>query len=197
MAEETRTRILDACATVLAKGVSELSVPAVAREAGVSVPTVYRHFSDKKKLLHETALRLRKRLDLKGFPESLEELPAALEREFERGGSSSAKARAALTNELLVAVRREPRVRKSRVRAVERMLADALHGRPRSERKQLVWMITVLCSSWTQRGFEQLLGASPRQAAEVVSATIARLLGRDSLSTATARSDTDPESDGG
>ena len=41
-AEATHDPILEGVVRTIAKGVSELSVPAVAREAGVSVATVYR-----------------------------------------------------------------------------------------------------------------------------------------------------------
>src|SRR5213593_3837274 len=50
-AEETRARILDATVPVMARGIASLSVPAVAREAGVSIPTVYRHFGTKADLV--------------------------------------------------------------------------------------------------------------------------------------------------
>src|SRR6266566_9846399 len=50
-AEETRTRILDATVRVMARGLAVLSIPDVAREAGVSIPTVYRHFRTKPDLL--------------------------------------------------------------------------------------------------------------------------------------------------
>lgn len=49
--EETRGRILDAALRVMADGFASVSIPAVAREAGVSVPTVYRHFATKQELL--------------------------------------------------------------------------------------------------------------------------------------------------
>jgi AcrR family transcriptional regulator len=49
-AEETRRRILDATVRVIAGGLASASIPAVAREAGVSVPTVYRHFGSKEEL---------------------------------------------------------------------------------------------------------------------------------------------------
>ena len=48
-ADETRARILDATVRVMARGLASLSIPAVAREAGVSVPTVYRHFATKRR----------------------------------------------------------------------------------------------------------------------------------------------------
>src|SRR5436305_14639358 len=50
-AEETRERILDATGRVMAEGLAFVSIPQVAREAGVSVPTVYRHFATKNELL--------------------------------------------------------------------------------------------------------------------------------------------------
>ena len=50
-AEATRARILDATIRVIARGLANVSIPAVAREAGVSVPTIYRHFGTKDDLL--------------------------------------------------------------------------------------------------------------------------------------------------
>lgn len=49
--EGTRRKILDSVVVVLAGGAAELTVPAVAEEAGVSIPTVYRHFGNKQGLL--------------------------------------------------------------------------------------------------------------------------------------------------
>jgi AcrR family transcriptional regulator len=50
-AAQTRALILDGLVRVLARGVGELSIPAVANEAGVSVRTVYRNFPTKRDLL--------------------------------------------------------------------------------------------------------------------------------------------------
>src|SRR5579863_7445713 len=49
--QQTRERILEGLIKVMANGIAELSIPAVAREAGVSVPTVYRYFRTKKELV--------------------------------------------------------------------------------------------------------------------------------------------------
>jgi AcrR family transcriptional regulator len=73
MAAHTRARILDACAALLARG--ELTVPAVARAANVSVPTVYRHFSDKQALVRATARHVRARVE-KLLHAALRDLPA-------------------------------------------------------------------------------------------------------------------------
>jgi len=50
-ADQTRGRILDAVVQVMAGGIASLSIPDVAREAGVAVPTVYYHFRTKDDLL--------------------------------------------------------------------------------------------------------------------------------------------------
>jgi len=52
-AAATHDRILEGLVRTMAEGVSELSIPAVAREADVSVATVYRHFPTKEALLQE------------------------------------------------------------------------------------------------------------------------------------------------
>src|SRR4051812_18099760 len=84
MADETRVRILDACVAILARGVAELSIPAVAREAGVSVPTVYRNFADKRALVSETVLYLKHKRGVFGFPATLAALPDHVREQFER-----------------------------------------------------------------------------------------------------------------
>ena len=49
---QTRTRILDGLVQVMARnGIAELSIPLVAREAGVSIPSIYRHFPTKRDLI--------------------------------------------------------------------------------------------------------------------------------------------------
>lgn len=70
-AEATRTRILDATLRVMAGGQAQVSIPAVAVEAGVSVPTVYRHFPSKAELLAALHPHLAGRAGL----ERLEDMP--------------------------------------------------------------------------------------------------------------------------
>src|SRR5260221_14354856 len=72
-AVRTRDGILDALVRVLARGVAELSIPAVAREAGVSVRTVYRNFPTKRDLTAALDSHLDKRIgfSLSPFPGDL------------------------------------------------------------------------------------------------------------------------------
>lgn len=178
MAEETRTRILAACVEILGRGVGELSIPAVAREAGVSVPTVYRNFPDKKTLVRETAAYLRTLRRPEGVPRDLADVPEVMRREFERAASLSETVRAAIASEPILATRRAPTARAERMRATEVMLADVLRGKSAEERRNAIAMTAVLCSTWTLRGFTEIVGASPREAADVATWALGRILGQ-------------------
>src|SRR5262245_18044833 len=51
-AAQTRERILDGLVQVLARnGIAELSIPLIAKEARVSIPSVYRYFPTKRDLI--------------------------------------------------------------------------------------------------------------------------------------------------
>ena len=83
-AAQTREAILDALVRVLARGVAELSIPAVAREAGISIRTVYRNFPTKRDLLAalDTHLDARIGYSLSPFPRDLDDLAAHVRRYF-------------------------------------------------------------------------------------------------------------------
>ncbi len=179
MADQTRVRILEACVRIVARGVAELSIPAVAREAGVSVPTVYRHFADKRTLFEETALHLRRLRGPYHPAESVEELPATIREQFALAGSMSEVVRAALASEPIMAVRRESGEGARRVAHMETLLAGELRALSPEDRRRAATVIAVLCSSMTLRTFMELPGQSPAQAAETVIWTIGRLLGRE------------------
>jgi AcrR family transcriptional regulator len=179
MADQTRVRILDACVRILARGVAELSIPAVAREAGVSVPTVYRHFADKKTLFHETAVHLRQLRGPYRAASSLDQLPATIREQFALAGSMSEVVRAALVSAPIMSVRRESGEGTRRVGAIEALLGDELKELAPAERHHAATIIAVLCSSMTLRTFMEVSGMTPEQAADTVIWTIGRVLGRE------------------
>lgn len=183
MADETRVRILDACVAILARGVAELSIPAVAREAGVSVPTVYRNFPDKKTLVAETAVHLRRMRGNTEMPERLGELEATIRINFENMASVNETVAAALSSETITALRREPSFHQLRVTAMAKLLEPVLGDLKPEDRENAVLMATVLCSSYTMRGFRDVTGTPPKRAAEITAWAVTRLLGRDSLTT--------------
>jgi AcrR family transcriptional regulator len=183
MADETRIRILDACVAILARGVAELSIPAVAREAGVSVPTVYRNFADKKTLVAETAMYLRRIRGNTEVPERLEDLAETIRHNFENMASANETVAAALQSEPILSLRRDPNFHQMRIAAMERLLGPELAHLSPVDRENALLMSTVLCSSHTLRGFREVTGTAPGRAAEITAWAVARVLGRDSLTT--------------
>lgn len=178
MADETRTRILDACVAIIARGVAELSIPAVAREAKVSVPTVYRNFADKKTLVHETALHLWR---LRGAPSAaptIDEMPASIRRMFAQSASANETVRAALASELILEARREIGEPNKRVETTARVIDPAIRALPPRDRELAALVTTVLCSSATLRAFREVAQTGPEEAAEAVIWAIARILDR-------------------
>lgn len=190
MADETRTRILDACVEILAQGPDELTIPAVAKAAGVSVPTVYRNFPDKKALVHETALYLRDKRRPLGPPDTLDELPQHLLRTFEDAAGIAETVRAALISQPMLQARRELGEHEIRKQHSVKLFGSALDALSPQDRERAVVMATVLCSTATLRAFREVVGAGPEVAADVVAWTINRILGRSFSSDA----DTNPSS---
>ena len=167
-AAETRERILDATGRVMAGGLAFVSIPQVAREAGVSVPTIYRHFPTKHDLLaavYPHAVR-RAGLDELVIPRSMDELRAGLRAYFERTDSFGDLARAAMASPASDEVRRlnmPDRV------AIFRRLADSLEPKPsRQDRDRIARLLVVLTASSALRLWRDQLGSSINEAADDV-----------------------------
>jgi AcrR family transcriptional regulator len=99
--EQTRDRILAATSRVLSTNDGRLSIPAVAREAGVSVPTVYRHFGTKEELLGALAewFNERQRLATRRPPANLDELRQFLTAQAAQYAEVDAALRAVMATE--------------------------------------------------------------------------------------------------
>jgi AcrR family transcriptional regulator len=167
-AEETRARILDATGRVMAGGLAFVSIPQVAREAGVSIPTVYRHFPTKHDLLaavYPHAVR-QAGLDELVIPRSMDELRAGLPAYFKRTDSFGDLARAAMASPASDEVRRlnmPDRV------ALFRRLADSLEPSPsRKDRDRIARLLVVLTASSALRLWRDQLGSSVEEAADDV-----------------------------
>ena len=176
-AEGTRERILEATLRLTASGLASLSIPAVAREAGVSVPTIYRHFRTKGALLsamYPFAAR-RTGLDAVPDPTSVEELRAAIRAYIERLDGLEDMARAAYASPIADEVRHA--TMRSRVQRIERV-ADSVKPKLRKvHRDRITRLLVVLTSSSALRMWRDHLGASVEGAADdidwVVRAAIA------------------------
>lgn len=167
-AEETRQLILDATIRVMARGIADLSVPAVAREAGVSVPTIYRHFGTKTDLLaavYPHAVRNAGLHEL-GMPRSMDHFLAGLRAYFERTDSLGDLARLAMASPASDAVRA---LNMPKRLAMFRQLADSITPKPsEADRNRIARVLVVLTASSALRLWRDHLGASVEEAADDV-----------------------------
>jgi AcrR family transcriptional regulator len=167
-AAETRHRILDAALRVMTTGLAQLSVPAVAREAGVSVPTVYRHFGTKAELLAEIYPHAARRAGLDRIPDpsSAGDVKGAVRALIERLDAMGDMDRAAFASPIADEVRhatmpsRFARVRRM-AESIEPTLSDA-------DRDRIARLMVVVLSQSALRTWRDHLGVSADQAAEDV-----------------------------
>jgi AcrR family transcriptional regulator len=167
-AAETRARILEATLRLMAGGLASLSIPAVAREAGVSIPTVYRHFKTKRDLLAELYPHVTRRSGFAGLPEphTLDDVRHTVRAIFERLDALDDLARAAMASPLVD----EARAASMKGRyAMVRRLADTLEPRlDPVNRDRLVRLVVILTSSGALRMWRDHLGSSVDEVADDV-----------------------------
>src|SRR5437773_12044387 len=77
-ADLTKRRILDGVRDLLVESGSSLSIPDIAARAGVSEPTVYRHFPNRDALLDAASEVVSEQLGAPPMPERADEIPIAL-----------------------------------------------------------------------------------------------------------------------
>ncbi len=166
--EETRARILDATVRVMAAGLASVSIPAVAREARVSVPTIYRHFGTKRDLLAAVYPHLVRRagLDEMVVPRSLDDLRAGVRSIFDRVDAFDDLARAAMASPAAEEARR---INMPDRFAMTRRLADTIVPRLEEvDRDRIARLLVILTTSSALRTWRDHLGSSVEEAADDV-----------------------------
>lgn len=166
--EATRERILDATMQVLARGLAEVTVPAVAREAGVSVPTVYRHFGTKRDLLAALQPHLQRRagIDRIAPPDSIDGLRGSLVALIGGMEGLDDVARAALASPAGEEVRRIHGPNRFRL---GRTIADGVAPElPEADRDRVARLLLVMTSSSALRMWREQLGRSVEEIADEV-----------------------------
>jgi AcrR family transcriptional regulator len=168
-AKATRERILDALIEAMKDGLAELSVPAVASRAGVSVPTVYRHFPTKADLFKNVADHVGKRTGLMELapPTDPASLYVWLRAVVARHATTDQAAAVAMAGALGGEVRRES-LMPQRLEILDMALAPAMAHLEPAERKHLRNIAVVLSASGTYRTLDSYLGLSPDEASETV-----------------------------
>jgi AcrR family transcriptional regulator len=165
-AEETRGRILDAALRVMTTGVASLSIPAVAREGGVSVPTVYRHFGTKAELLaamYPHAAR-RSGLDRLALPTSIGDLRPSLRAFFEHVDAMGDMERAAMASPIADEVRHATmKGRFERIRRIGDTIDPPLS---KADQDRITRLLVILTSSGSLRMWRDHLGSSVDEAVD-------------------------------
>jgi len=171
-AEATRSAILEAAVRVSARGIATLSIPDVAREAGVSVPTVYRHFGTKQDMLDAIYPYLERRAGRGAFaaPTHIDQFRAGVRTLLDHLDAFDDLARAAMAS---------PAAEEGRHRSMPRRLAlvgamvDTIEPPlPPASRDRIVRLIVILTSSQTLRTWRDHLGLSPDEVAEEIEAIL-------------------------
>ncbi len=176
-AQSTRSRILEATVRVMARGVASVSIPAVAREAGVSVPTVYRHFGSKRNLLAALFPHVLRRAGIDDLvpPRSIDDLGDGVRALFERIDSAGDLARAAAASPAAEEVRRVDMPARLEL---SRRLADSIVPKlTPDDRDRIARLLTILISASALRVWRDHLGSTAEEAASdiewVIGAAIA------------------------
>jgi AcrR family transcriptional regulator len=165
-ADGTRARILDAALRVMARGIAGLSVPEVAREAGVSVPTVYRHFGTKDELLAAVYPHVARRVGLDTVPDpvTLDELRVAARAYFDRLANYSALDLAAVASPAGAEVRHA--TMPHRLKRLSRFANAVEPPLGKADRDRITRLLAVITASASLRMWRDQLGASVEQAAD-------------------------------
>jgi AcrR family transcriptional regulator len=167
--EHTRDLILEGLIRTMANGAVTWSIPDVAHESGVSVPTIYRHFRTKQELVEGLGAYVVRKAGLAGLPppHNPQELIAMVREMYLRATDMSEALKMALLSELAQEIRKESIP--LRLKMIETALAPVLPSFAEHERIYLVRMVLLLTSSALIRAFDQYLGLMGAEAADTIS----------------------------
>jgi AcrR family transcriptional regulator len=175
-AEATRARVLEALVRAMADGVAVVSIPAVAREAGVSIPTIYRHFGSKKGLIEALGPYVASKAGLipPDLPETMADFDAMVRDMFRNLATMDQTLRAAMASNLGQEARRAGLpARRAMIRKVVERLAPEV---PEADRERLASLVLILGSTPTFHAYQDYLGLGPDASAKLVSWAVGTLV---------------------
>lgn len=167
-AEDTRSRILDAAVRMTADGFASITIPNVARQAGVSIPTVYRHFRTKQDLLdalYPHAVR-RSGVTTPPPPRDIADLRRGVIDHIGQLDALDELTRAAMASPASEEVRARSMGR--RFETFRPLVESIEPPLPKADRERIVRLIVVLTTSSALRMLHDHLGQSPEQVADDV-----------------------------
>jgi AcrR family transcriptional regulator len=183
-AGQTRTRILDGLVQVMAKnGIAELSIPLIARQAGVSIPSVYRYFPTKKDLITALDEYAHQKgsftLDEFGSLDTPEDLARIVPMTFKRREAIEATLSAAMNSRLGYTIRQQEFA--ERAKHFSKALRPVAKNLSRRHRQWLTDVVFILSSYACVRAFRDYLGLNTEEAGKRVAWAI-RLLAQGASS---------------
>ena len=167
--ERTRDLIMEGLIRTMASGAVTWSIPEVAREAGVSVPTIYRYFRTKQELVEGLSAYVVRKAGVAAMlpPRNPQELVATVREMYMRSEGLSEAMKMASVSELAQEIRKESIP--VRLKMIEAALAPVLSAFSEQERVYLVRMVLLLTSSALIRAFDQYLDLTGAEAADTLS----------------------------
>ncbi len=176
--EQTRARILDGLVATMAEGIAEVSIPAVARAAGVSVPTVYRYFPTRRDLIAALGPHLAQKAGVVSQaqqpPQSVDELLQGVRAMHRALAGQDDALRAAAASQLGATLRKE--LIPARLAMIDAALTPAVPGLSDAERERLRNAVTLLASSALVQACADYLDLSGDRAADLVEWMIRALI---------------------
>ncbi len=141
--DRTRARILEAVVEQI-EALEEISIPRVAQRAGVSAPTVYRHFPDKQALIRALTEYVDQKLALQTVPRRIDEFDQFVPRLFSTFDEHETLVRARLISRVLRQIHRATQRR--RAGAITRAMAEVTAGLDPEDARRACAVVRVLVS---------------------------------------------------
>ena len=173
---QTRQRILDAAIASIQGGEMEsLTIAGVARQAGVTERTVYRHFQTREDLIKAVWPRMGTRLGIPGLPQTVEALLAAPGRIYPRFDAEAGAVRASMYSQAGREIRAT--ANPARHQAMTSLVAQARPELNETARRRRAAVIQIIGSSHGWACFKDYWGMDTQEAARAAQEAIAILLG--------------------
>lgn len=176
-AEETRQKILDALAELIAEGHPHtIAIGAVAARAGVSEPTVFHHFPTKQALFQALAGR-QFRMVAEGLnPRRPEDLPDAIHSVYQRAARIESLVRWTLSNPLSETTERPHRGEREQL--LRTALKPVLEHLSPADAARLERIALLLSSPMASLYWKDYLGLNAEESADIAAWTLSTLVER-------------------
>jgi AcrR family transcriptional regulator len=174
-AAQTRERIVDAAIAELEQGALEsLTIAGVAKAAGITERTVYRHFATREELLQAVWPRMQARIGLKGYPQTVAALLETPAKIFPRFDAEEGVVRASMASSAGQDIRKS--ANPQRQAAMLACVREALPKLDKDARRRRAAVIQMIGSAHGWACMKDYWGLSAEDAARAAREAMALLL---------------------